>query len=329
MKAEQLLETIKLTHPMQRTLCIEGPPGIGKTSIVHQAAQELGVPCVEIHMPTQLVEDFGIPYPSADDEVFGYKMPEWFPLDGKADDAGILLFDDRNQANADLQKVMANICQARTLHGNPMPAGWQVISTGNREKDNAGANRILSHLRNRETVLNLDVDIDDWVRWALDNNVPTVLISMLRYRPTLLNDFDPQRAQNPTPRSWVEGVGSLIGKLDPLIEFECFSGAVGEPAAAEFVGFLKIYRQLPNLDLLLMDPKNADIPSDPIVCYALSGALAARADSKNFQSIIDYTSRLPGEFSVLTVTMAARRDKNLSNSAAFTKWALDNKDLVF
>lgn len=281
-------------------------------------------------MPTLLVEDFGIPYPQANEDVFGYKMPEWFPMAGSAPEAGILLFDDRNQASADLQKVLANICQARALHGVPMPDGWQVISTGNRESDLAGANRILSHLRNRETVLNLEVDIDDWIRWALDNNVPNELITMLRYRPNLLNDFDPKRAQNPTPRSWVEGVGTAIGLItDPLAEYEFFAGAVGEGPAAEFCGFLKIYRELPNLDLLLMDPKNADIPTDPIVCYALSGALAARADTKNFQSIIDYTSRLPGEFSVLTVTMAARRDTDLSNSAAFTNWALDNKDLVF
>ena len=35
--------------------------------------------------------------------------------DTGTENGGILLFDDRNQANADLQKVLANICQASAL----------------------------------------------------------------------------------------------------------------------------------------------------------------------------------------------------------------------
>ena len=76
----------------------------------------------------------------------------------------------RSQANGDLQKVLANICQARTLHGVPMPDGWMVVSTGNKQADRAGANRVLSHLRNRETVIDFDTHLDDWTQWALDND---------------------------------------------------------------------------------------------------------------------------------------------------------------
>jgi len=139
MRASLLKDTIKSLFPIQRTLCIEGSPGGGKTTIVHQVAEELGVPCIERHMPTMLVEDFGILFPDGESQLH-YKLPDWFPIKGKAPDRGILLFDDRNQANGDLQKVLANICQARTLHGTPMPDGWQVISTGNRQADRAGAN---------------------------------------------------------------------------------------------------------------------------------------------------------------------------------------------
>jgi len=149
MRATLLKETIKSLFPIQRTICIEGSPGGGKTTIVQQVAEELGVPCIERHMPTMLVEDFGILFPNGDDKLH-YKLPDWFPVKGKSPERGILLFDDRNQASADLQKVLANICQARTLHGVPMPDGWQVISTGNRQADRAGANRVLGHLRNRE-----------------------------------------------------------------------------------------------------------------------------------------------------------------------------------
>ena len=328
MRAKLLKETIKSLYPIQRTLCIEGSPGGGKTTIVHEVAQELDIPCIERHMPTMLVEDFGILFPDGDDKLH-YKLPDWFPVKGKAPDNGILLFDDRNQAGPDLQKVLANICQARTLHGVPMPDGWQVISTGNRQADRAGANRVLSHLRNRETVLELDTHLDDWTSWAINHGVKPEVVSFIRFRPGLLHDFDAQRDQNATPRSWVEGVSDVLTTVPAEAEFECFKGAVGEGAAAEFVGFMRIFRKLPNPDAILLNPQTADVPSDPATLYALSGALAQRATESNFERVCQYSERMPPEFSVLTISYAARRSPDLANTQAFTKWSINHQDVLF
>jgi hypothetical protein len=328
MRATTLKDTLKALFPIQRTVCIEGPPGGGKTTIVHQAAEEMGITCIERHMPTMLVEDFGILFPDGTDQL-SYKLPDWFPVKGKAPDRGILLFDDRNQAGADLQKVLANICQARTLHGAELPDGWQVISTGNRQSDRAGANRVLSHLRNRETVLELETHLDDWTGWALNNGVKPEVVSFIRFRPNLLHDFDAQRDQNATPRSWVEGVSDVLGTVPAEAEFECFKGAVGEGAAAEFVGFVRIFRKLPNPDAILLNPTTSDVPTDPATLYALSGALAQRATEGNFERVCQYVERMPAEFSVLTVSYAARRNPDLANTQAFTQWSLKHQDVLF
>jgi MoxR-like ATPase len=328
MRAATLKDTLKALFPIHRTVCIEGPPGGGKTTIVHQVAEELGITCIERHMPTMLVEDFGILFPDGSDRLH-YKLPDWFPVKGKAPERGILLFDDRNQAGADLQKVLANICQARTLHGAEMPDGWQVISTGNRQSDRAGANRVLSHLRNRETVLELETHLDDWTGWALRNGVKPEVVSFIRFRPNLLHDFDAQRDQNATPRSWVEGVSDVLGTVPAEAEFECFKGAVGEGAAAEFVGFVRIFRKLPNPDAILLNPTTSDVPSDPATLYALSGALAQRATEGNFERVCQYVERMPAEFSVLTVSYAARRDPDLANTQAFTQWSLKHQSVLF
>jgi len=328
MRAELLKETLKTLFPIQRTVCIEGAPGGGKTTIVHQVAEELDVPVIERHMPTMLVEDFGILFPK-EHKALEYKLPDWFPVKGNAPEAGILLFDDRNQASADLQKVLANICQARTLHGTPLPDGWQVVSTGNRQSDRAGANKVLTHLRNRETVLELETHLDDSTKWMIDNGVKPEVTSFLRFRPNLLHDFDPQRDQNPTPRSWVEGVSDVLGTVPAEAEFECFKGAVGEGAAAEFTGFIRIWRKLPNPDAILMNPTTADVPRDPATLYALSGALAQRATEGNFERVCTYSERMPPEFSVLTVSCAARRNPDLANTQAFTKWSINHQDVLF
>jgi hypothetical protein len=328
MRAATLKATIKSLFPIQRTICIEGSPGGGKTTIVHEVAKEMDVPCIERHMPTMLVEDFGILFPDGSDQL-KYKLPDWFPVKGKAPERGILLFDDRNQANADLQKVLANICQARTLHGVPMPDGWMVVSTGNRQTDRAGANRVLGHLRNRETVYELDTHLDDWTSWAIDNGVKPEVVAFIRFRPNLLHDYDPQRDQNATPRSWVEGVSDVLGTVPAEAEYESFKGAVGEGAAAEFVGFVKIFRTLPNPDAILLNPTTADVPKDPATLYALSGALADRATESNMERVCTYAERMGGDFSVLTISYAARKKPELTNTQAFTKWSLAHQDILF
>ena len=117
------------------------------------------------------------------DKSFGYKLPDWFPFEGSdTPDEGILCFDDRNQGGNDIQKVQANILQAGTLHGVRMKKGWHCVSTGNRQQDRAGANRVLSHLRNRETVIELETHLDDWTSWAIEHDVKPEVISFIRFR---------------------------------------------------------------------------------------------------------------------------------------------------
>lgn len=331
MRPQLLMQTIKALKPVNRTICIEGPPGGGKTTIVHQVGSELGIPVIERHMPTMLVEDFGIPFPNAEGSTFDYKVPSWFPYAGKegTQNGGILLFDDRNQASADLQKVLANICQARNLHGVPLAPNWMVVSTGNRQSDRAGANRVLSHLRNRETVLDFETHLDDWCAWAVDHNVKPELISFIRFRPGLLHEFKADREHNPTPRSWVEGVSDVTGTVPYDAEYECFKGAVGEGAAAEFVGFLKIFRKLPNPDAILINPDKAEVPTDPATLYALTGSLATRISESNISRAITYADRMPPEFSVLMMSYTLRRNPALASTAAFTNWIIKNESVMF
>lgn len=328
MRATLLKETLKSLFPIQRTVCIEGAPGGGKTTIVHQVAKELDVPIIEKHLPTMLVEDFGILFKN-DEGGLHYELPDWFPVKGKAPERGILLFDDRNQAGNELQKVLANICQARNLHGTPMPDGWMVISTGNRQSDRAGANRVLGHLRNRETVYELETHLDDSTKWMIDNGVKGEVVSFLRFRTGLLHDYDPQRDQNPTPRSWVEGVSDVLGTVPTDAEFESFKGAVGEGAAAEFVGFMRIWRKLPNVDNILLNPTAGEVPTDPATLYALSGSIAERATESNFERVCTYAERIPAEFSVLTISYACRKNPDLANTQAFIKWSLKHQDVLF
>jgi hypothetical protein len=63
--------------------------------------------------------------------------------------------------------------------------------------------------------------------------------------------------------------------------------------------------------------------------YALSGAIAERATEGNFERVCTYAERMPPEFSVLTVSYAARKNPELANTGAFTKWSIAHQDVLF
>lgn len=326
MKPSLIASSLKALLDKQIAACISGPPGGGKTTVVHQVAKELGIGLIEKHLPTMLVEDFGIPYMDDNSTTFSYRMPDWYPFEGKAgiEPQGILLFDDRNQANQDLQKVLANIQQARTLHGVPLAKGWSVVSTGNRQSDRAGANRLLSHLADREVEIEYETNLDDWCRWALAAGIHPVVIAFVRFKPNMLHDFDSNRDKNPTPRSWSEGVSPMFGNVPAEAEYELFKGRVGEGAAIEFKAFADMYRKLPSPDAIMLAPDTHPVPKEGSVLYALAGSLAVRATENNFSSIMKFGNRLPPEFQVLLVRDSVGRNPEVASTDAFTTWAGTN-----
>lgn len=326
MKPNELKDLIKarLKAGIKRALLIESSPGIGKTAIAGQVAAELDMGFIALHAPLLQPEDYGFPIiDKTKQDVHFVVSKDKFPIeDSQCPDKGILLIDELSQADNNAQKILANLIQAREIHGQRLKDGWTVVATGNRVSDRAGANRILSHLGNRLTRIELDASLDDWSTWALENNVQTEVIAFLRFRPELLSAFDPHADVNPTPRAWAEGVSAALGVVDGAHEFTVFKGDVGEGAAAEFCAFLKVFRKLPNPDAIILNPKNAEVPSDPATLYALCGALAHKATESNFVRIMEYVSRMPAEFSVLFIRDAIRRHPGIVNTKEYIAWAV-------
>lgn len=325
MKPSELKSLITARHKagIKRPLHVESSPGVGKTQITGQVARELNIDFKAIHAPLLQPEDYGFPVISAKrDNVDFIVSRAKFPIEGAdcAED-GIFLIDELSQADNSAQKILANLIQEREIHGRKLKPGWSIVTTGNRTTDRAGANRLLTHLKNRLTTIELEASLDDWCQWALNNSVQVEVVAFLRFRPELLNSFDPQQEMNPTPRSWVEGVSAALGVVDPIQEFPVFRGDVGEGAAAEFCAFLKIFRKLPSPDAILLSPDKVEVPPDPATLYAICGAMAAKITPANFGRVMVYVKRMPQEFSVLFVRDAIRRNPDLQASAEFIKWA--------
>jgi hypothetical protein len=181
-------------------------------------------------------------------------------------------------------------------------------------------------------VLNFDVDVDDWNKWAIDNDIDVRVRTFVQWQRKLLFAFDPRSNDKafPTPRSW-EFVSDIL-KTDPdkEVEHELICGCVGEGAAAEFVGFLRIHRDLVSPKAILMAPEKADVPpaDRPDVMYALCGSLAMQANAKNMDAIVTYGKRLPKEFNTVLIRDAVAHNAEVQETGAYCNWAAENPKVV-
>lgn len=314
-----------------RPMYITGSPGGGKTQLTAAVAASLSTPDREVgfrtlHTPLMQPEDFGMPKFDANGEITFSTPGHLFPFvdSPNTPEYGLLVFEELGQADLPQQKIIANLKQERELHGRKLKPGWYIVSTGNRQQDRAGSNRVLSHLSDRITTYELETSLDDWKAWAMTHDVKAEVIAFLNWRSDLLSKFDPSQDKSPTPRGWAEGVSMAIGTVPREAEFDTFKGDVGEGAASEFLGFIQTYRDLPDPDLVLANPDTADIPDKVNVIYALCGALAHRVTKDNAANFIRFGERLhraeKTEFMMLMVRDAVQMCPGFDQTRAFVDW---------
>jgi hypothetical protein len=235
----------------------------------------------------------------------------------------VLFLDELAQAPPLVQAACLQLVLDRKLGVYELPTGWSVVAASNRSEDRAGTHRLISPLLNRFVHLDLEVSVDDWQAWAVTANVAAEVRAFIRFRPGLLFRFDP--AANPrafhTPSSW-EAVSAVLPRTPGHLVHPVVAGCVGEGPAAEFLSFLALYRELPDVDAVLTNPDTSPVPREPAVLYALVGALvekcrAAQAPLPNF---VRYATRLPDEFALLALRDALAVNKKLVALPAVQQW---------
>jgi hypothetical protein len=237
---------------------------------------------------------------------------------------GLLFLDELAQAPPLVQAACLQLTLDRVIGEYRLPEGWSVVAASNRQEDRAGAHRLISPLLNRFIHIDLEVSHDDWQGWAVQAGVAPEVRSFLRYRPTLLFQFDPttNRRSFRTPRSW-EFVSQVLPHTSEDLLLPVVAGCVGEGPAAEFVGFARLYKELPDLDQVLAQPSTTLVPREPAVLYALVGALVERCrqgDQALLSGFVTYATRLPDEFGVLAMRDALAISPRLISLPQAQSW---------
>ncbi len=327
MKPTQVEQALRTAIQARRPPFIWGPPGVGKSDVVAKLAESLGRKLIDLRLslcdPTDLK---GFPSP---DKKTG--TTHWLPSDElptPKDGPGILFLDELNAAPQSVQAAAYQLLLNRKIGNYELPDDWDIVAAGNRDTDRGATHRMPAPLSNRLIHIDFEVSLDDWCRWALDNGIRTEILGFLRFRPNLLHAFDVNQRAFPTPRSWHFANDLLEQGMAPDIQFEMLKGTVGEGAAAELEGFLRVYQKMPSPDAILLNPDAVEVPEDPATLYALSTALGSKATTQCITNIMKYTDRMPVEFNIVTVRDAMRKDPSITNTRAFIDWATKHSDVM-
>ena len=334
---KSVVEMLQVLIPLRQSVFIWGPPGAGKSSVIAQVAKALDREMIDLRANLlDPVDVRGLPH--IKDGMAHWATPSFFPTEGE----GILNLDELNTAPSLTQNAFLQLTIPPYKLGEyTLPPGWTIVAAGNRATDRAHVTRMSSALNDRFHHINFEVSTDDWVEWAYGAKVVPELIGFVRARPNLLHKFDPALNEKtfPTPRGWevvsnilkTGAIKSLEGTIDDRnIEFDLLSGKVGDGPAFEFLSFLRTFRSMPDINQILKNPDKVEVPDDPDTLYAMCGALAAKASKKTMGAIVTYSLReeMRKEFSVLLIMDSVRKDKSITYTKAFIRWASKNAEVM-
>ena len=156
--AGPLEETITLQQAKKLIQCMAheqsflllAPPGVGKSEMVYQAAQEAGLPCRSL-LGTQIApEDVsGVPRIVGERSVF---CPPRLLLPEQPEPFCLFL-DELPACAPDVQKAFYSLLLERRIGEHALPPGTWVVAAGNRVQDRALVRSMSSALVNRVTIL--------------------------------------------------------------------------------------------------------------------------------------------------------------------------------
>ncbi len=325
----QVISSLHTLIKIKQPIFLWGAPGIGKSQIIAQVAKEKNYNLIDIRaVLLDPVDLRGLPRITSDGQAT-WCPPSFLPKENNTEN-GIVFLDELNAAPPLVQAACYQLILDRRIGEYKLPDGWTVIAAGNNDKDRAVTHRMPTALANRMVHINMETSTDDWLLWAEKSNIRGEIIAFMRFRPMLLHDFDPQSASKAfaSPRSWEFVSRILDAHVHKDIEYELFQGTIGMTAATEFIGFLKIWRDLPTVENILNSPDTIDIPTEPATLYALCEALGAKTNHQNIDKVVVFALRLPTEFSVLLLRTAVCIDETIVNTKDFINWAQKNSHVL-
>lgn len=178
----------------QRPIFLLGAPGIGKTAVMEQIAQELGIALVSYSMTHHTRQSaLGLPFISHREyegmayDISEYTMSEiiasvYEVMEKSGVKEGILFLDEINCVSETLAPSMLQFLQYKVFGRHHMPEGWVIVTAGNPREYNRNVREFDVVTLDRLKVMRVEADYEAWKIYAGEKGLHNAVINYLELK---------------------------------------------------------------------------------------------------------------------------------------------------
>jgi hypothetical protein len=337
---DQCKEQVKMVLKAGLVPMIESAPGIGKSSMMREIAEELDLFLIDERISTREPSDmtgYVLPTDSVDLNGNPFKQIQTAPLDiwplehtplpinpktGQPYKGWLIFLDELRSATPAAQAACYRVLLDREIGNKKLHKRVLLAAASNRMEDNAVVHDAGTAMQSRLTWLGLRSDLDIWINnVAIGRSLDARVTAFVQWKGIqALNNFNPDHQEKTftCERTW-EMASKILKKNFPQVgpipnEYAAvFVGTIGQSMALEFIAFTQIYSNLVTFDDIVQNPLGVAVDVNrPDIMFATVSNIQSNLNASNMGTALDpvmkFINRVGIEFQALVVQHILRTD---------------------